>query len=346
MCIRDSGRRACGCGGPPKATGHRRAVSSPASTSGRKILLEALLGAACRVIFSPKLRDLEQPNAALTSGFAGSRRGGYLTRRREPVGSLGCVSSPAARSLAPWRRLQLAGRGREPCGEIDSDTLTIYRERIDKGGVMRDVPSRQMNQGDNRLRRRRHHNPSAPGFDPGPGHHGGPGCNGGGHGRGRRRGMRAQRGDVRAAVLQLLKEEPMHGYQLMQRITEHSEGAWRPSPGAVYPVLAQLEDEGMVEVTREQGRKLATLTDEGRAYVAEHAEELGDPFAALRAAFDTRVDLREPVEELASAARQLARSGSARQQEAARTVLREARRSLYLSLANDDADLAGTNPGE
>ncbi|HEY5179465.1 MAG TPA: PadR family transcriptional regulator [Dermatophilaceae bacterium] len=215
---------------------------------------------------------------------------------------------------------------------------------------MRDAPSRQMNQGDNRLRRRRHHDPSAPGFDPGSGHHGGPGCgpgcNGGGHGRGRRRGMRAQRGDVRAAVLQLLGEEPMHGYQLMQRITEHSEGAWRPSPGAVYPVLAQLEDEGMVEVTREQGRKLATLTDEGRAYVAEHAEELGDPFAALRAAFDTRVDLREPVEELASAARQLARSGSARQQEAARTVLREARRSLYLILANDDADLAGTNPGE
>jgi DNA-binding PadR family transcriptional regulator len=211
---------------------------------------------------------------------------------------------------------------------------------------MRDAPSRQMNQGENRLRRRRHHDPLAPGFDPGPGHHGGPGCNGGGHGRGRRRGMRAQRGDVRAAVLQLLGEEPMHGYQLMQRITERSEGAWRPSPGTVYPVLAQLEDEGMVEVTREQGRKLATLTDEGRAYVAEHAEELGDPFAALRAEFGNRVDLREPVEELASAARQLARSGRARQQEAARTVLREARRSLYLILANDDADLAGTNPGE
>jgi DNA-binding PadR family transcriptional regulator len=203
-----------------------------------------------------------------------------------------------------------------------------------------------MNQGDSRSRRRRHHDPSVPGFDPGPGHHGGPGCNGGGHGRGRRRGMRAQRGDVRAAVLQLLGEEPMHGYQLMQRITERSEGVWRPSPGTVYPVLAQLEDEGMVEVTREQGRKLATLTDEGRAYVAEHAEELGDPFAALRAEFGTRVDLREPVEDLASAARQLARSGRARQQEAARTVLREARRSLYLILANDDADLAGTNPGE
>src|SRR5450759_5826977 len=105
---------------------------------------------------------------------------------------------------------------------------------------MRDAPSRQMNQGDNRLRRRRHHDPSAPGFDPGPGHHGGPGCNGGGRGRGRgrRRGMRAQRGDVRAAVLQLLGEEPMHGYQLMQRITERSEGAWRPSPGTVYPAVS------------------------------------------------------------------------------------------------------------
>ena len=205
---------------------------------------------------------------------------------------------------------------------------------------MRDAPSRQMNQGDNRLRRRRHHDPSAPGFDPGPGHHGGPGCNGGGHGRGRRRGMRAQRGDVRAAVLQLLGEEPMHGYQLMQRITEHSEGAWRPSPGAVYPVLAQLEDEGMVEVTREQGRKLATLTDEGRAYVAEHAEELGDPFAALKEDSGTRIDLREPMAELLSAARQLARSGSVGQQDAARTVLRAARCSLYLILATDEPESA------
>jgi len=146
-------------------------------------------------------------------------------------------------------------------------------------------------------------------------------------------------------VLQLLGEAPMHGYQLMQRIAERSQGVWRPSPGTIYPVLAQLEDEGLVEVTRSQGRKMATLTDEGRAYQIEHAEELGDPFSALNEEFGNRIDLREPVAELVSAARQLARSGSTAQQDAARTVLRAARRSLYLILADDAAGPSATNEG-
>ncbi|HEX5332874.1 MAG TPA: PadR family transcriptional regulator [Cellulomonas sp.] len=155
--------------------------------------------------------------------------------------------------------------------------------------------------------------------------------------------MRAPRGDVRAAVLQLLAEEPMHGYQLMQLIAERSEGAWRPSPGTIYPVLSQLEDEGLVEVTRDQGRKLATLTDAGRAYVTDNAAELGDPFAALRENLGPQIDLRGPFDDLASAARQLVRSGTVGQQEAARTVLRDARRSLYLILA-DGEDARGAGP--
>lgn len=122
----------------------------------------------------------------------------------------------------------------------------------------------------------------------------------------------------------------------MQLIAERSEGAWRPSPGTIYPVLAQLEDEGLVEVTRGQGRKLATLTEIGRAYVTDNATELGDPFAALKENLGPQVDLRGPLGDLASAVRQLARSGTAGQQEAARTVLREARRSLYLILADDE----------
>lgn len=198
-------------------------------------------------------------------------------------------------------------------------------------------------------RPRNHHEPFGrgpgfgPGFGPGPRRHGGPGPDG--DGRGRRRGMRAPRGDVRAAVLQLLAAEPMHGYQLMQLIAERSEGAWRPSPGTIYPVLAQLEDEGLVEVTRDQGRKLATLTEAGRAYVTDNATELGDPFAALRENLGPQVDLRGPVEDVASAARQLARSGTAAQQEAARAVLRDARRSLYLILADDDEGAAESRGG-
>ncbi|HEY8717016.1 PadR family transcriptional regulator [Pengzhenrongella sp.] len=206
---------------------------------------------------------------------------------------------------------------------------------------MRDALNTDIDHDDHADRPRRHHHhhaPFGPGFGPGMGHHGGPGWGGEGRGPGRRRGMRAPRGDVRAAVLQLLGEAPMHGYQLMQRIAERSEGVWRPSPGTIYPVLAQLEDEGLVEVTRDQGRKMATLTDDGRAYVLEHAEELGDPFSSLKEEFGSRIDLREPIAELLSATRQLARSGSVGQQEAARTVLRDARRSLYLILANDESD--------
>ena len=74
----------------------------------------------------------------------------------------------------------------------------------------------------------------------------------GGRGRGR-----AQRGDVRAAVLMLLSEQPVHGYQLMRAIIERTAGAWRPTPGAVHPTIAQLEDEGVVSVVAEAGRNTA-----------------------------------------------------------------------------------------
>src|SRR3954454_774724 len=116
----------------------------------------------------------------------------------------------------------------------------------------------------------RHHHP----------HRGGPGpmdMGPGPHRRGGRggRGGRAPRGDVRTAVLLLLAEEPMHGYQLMQAIAERSGGSWTPSPGAIYPTLNQLEDEGLVTVTADAGRKLVTLTDAGREYL----ESQGDPFA-------------------------------------------------------------------
>src|SRR6478609_5305548 len=81
---------------------------------------------------------------------------------------------------------------------------------------------------------------------------------------------RVPRGDVRMAILQLLAEEPMHGYQLMQAIGDRSGGRWTPSPGAIYPTLNQLEDEGLVVVTADAGRKLATLTDAGREHISAH----------------------------------------------------------------------------
>jgi DNA-binding PadR family transcriptional regulator len=177
----------------------------------------------------------------------------------------------------------------------------------------------------------RHHHGDGPDFRRTRGGHGGPG--------GRRRGGRAQRGDVRAAVMLLLDEGPKHGYQLMQEMTERTGGAWRPSPGAVYPALSLLEDEGYVEITRDAGRKLVALTASGREHLEASRTAIGDPFAALTGPGGVPVRaLVETAAELVWTARQVGRTGSPEQVEAAQRTLLEARRSLYLILADDQPD--------
>ncbi|MGP9694244.1 PadR family transcriptional regulator [Brachybacterium sp. AOP25-B2-12] len=165
---------------------------------------------------------------------------------------------------------------------------------------------------------------------------------GGGFGRGRGRGPhRAPRGDVRTAVLLLLAESPMHGYQLMQTIAERTGGRWSPSPGAIYPTLSQLEDEGLVDTSKEGGRKLASLTDAGRAHVEEHRATWADPFPqAATDADENTVDLRTGLRDLTNPIRDLVRSGSDAQVREAATVLDEARRSLYRILAGDTGSTA------
>src|SRR6476646_6527723 len=124
------------------------------------------------------------------------------------------------------------------------------------------------------------------GFDPrafGFGWRGGPGF--GPPGRGRR----TRRGDVRAAALLLLEEEPRNGYQLMQEIEERSGGVWRPSPGSIYPALAQLEDEGLVHSEERDGRRSYGLTDAGRAYVEERRDDLVAPWEEMSESVDDDV---------------------------------------------------------
>jgi DNA-binding PadR family transcriptional regulator len=125
----------------------------------------------------------------------------------------------------------------------------------------------------------------------------------------------------------------MHGYQLMQAIADRSGGRWTPSPGAIYPTISQLEDEGLVAITAEAGRKLVTLTDAGRRHVGEGRETWADPFAG-RGTADPATDLRDPLEQLHAAVRQIARTGTDAQRAAAANVLADARRSLYLLLAD------------
>jgi DNA-binding PadR family transcriptional regulator len=126
----------------------------------------------------------------------------------------------------------------------------------------------------------------------------------------------------------------MHGYQLMQEIERRTDGAWRPSPGAVYPTISLLEDEGYVEITREGSRQLVTLTDTGRAYLEEQRESFGDPFTGrVRGGAS---DLRDLLEGLQHAVFQVARDGDEAQIESTRTALASTRRAIYLILAGDD----------
>jgi DNA-binding PadR family transcriptional regulator len=184
--------------------------------------------------------------------------------------------------------------------------------------------------------------PGGPGFDrdvagglasfgPGFGPRGGFGRRGGG-----RRGGRGGRGDVRAAVLLLLETEPMHGYELIQQIQDKSAGVWVPSPGSIYPALQQLEDEGLVAFERVEGRKTASLTDTGRAYVEEHRAELGAPWDDVSGGVSGEArQLHHLIGALMGAVHTVGHVGTREQVREASEVLDQARKSLYRILAED-----------
>jgi DNA-binding PadR family transcriptional regulator len=158
------------------------------------------------------------------------------------------------------------------------------------------------------------------------------------------RGPKARRGDVRAAILAVLAEQPMNGYQIIQEVAERSGGVWKPSPGSIYPTLQQLEDEGLVTADAATGRRTFTLTDEGRAYVAEHAEEVSAPWEAMGAPADDENGLKPILGQVATAMWQLMAAGSPEQQAKAREALITLRRTLYSILADDDDDAERDQP--
>ncbi len=155
---------------------------------------------------------------------------------------------------------------------------------------------------------------------------------------GRGGGPRVGRGDVRAAILLLLAERPLHGYQIIQEISERSGGLWRPSPGSVYPALQLLEDEGLVHAEQEAERRVFHLTDAGQSYVEAHRAELAAARDAVTGSVDDAVlELRDLHEQLGAALMQVARAGTPAQIAEARTLLNGTRRQLYRILAGDDA---------
>ncbi|MET9375587.1 PadR family transcriptional regulator [Streptomyces sp. NPDC003035] len=172
--------------------------------------------------------------------------------------------------------------------------------------------------------------PFGPGFGGGP-FRGGPFSGGRGHGGGR---GRARRGDVRASILALLKDRPMHGYEMIQEIGERSGGAWKPSPGSVYPTLQLLEDEGLITSASDGGKKLFTLTEAGRAE-AESGPEAPWEEAGRGVDWEALNEVRQAGFGLMEAFGQVWKTGSAQQREKAVEVINEARKKLYLILADE-----------
>jgi DNA-binding PadR family transcriptional regulator len=158
------------------------------------------------------------------------------------------------------------------------------------------------------------------------------------------RGRMARRGDVRTAILALLAEQPMHGYQVIQELEARSGGRWRPSAGSVYPTLQQLEDEGLVRSEELNGRRVFSLTDAGREQTTKRTDLSGAPWEiAGPAGADEAFELRRLIFQVGAAAMQVTQVGSPRSVGQARDILTDARRRLYRLLAEDEtADAPGT----
>ncbi|MEU8814006.1 PadR family transcriptional regulator [Actinoplanes sp. NPDC048796] len=166
------------------------------------------------------------------------------------------------------------------------------------------------------------------GFGPG-GPFGGPG------GRGQRRGGRGQRLNVRPALLALLLERPMHGYEMIQELDSRTNGIWRPSPGSVYPTLQLLEDEGLIEAEANGGRKSYHLTADGRPEAEAAAEN--PPWARIGDDTMSQVqDFRDAAAGILGALKQVGFSGTDEQRQKALEVLNETKRKLYAILADSE----------
>ncbi|GLY04832.1 PadR family transcriptional regulator [Actinoplanes sp. NBRC 101535] len=178
------------------------------------------------------------------------------------------------------------------------------------------------------------------GFGFGPGFpFGGPGGPGGfppDFGRhGPRRGGRGGRQSVRPAILALLLERPMHGYEMIQELDARTNGIWRPSPGSVYPTLQLLEDEGKIEATADGSRKSFQLTDEGRAEAEAAAQN--PPWAQIGDETMNQVqDFRDAAVGIMSALKQVGFSGTPEQRQKALEVLNDTKRKLYAILADSE----------
>ncbi|PRZ41341.1 PadR family transcriptional regulator [Antricoccus suffuscus] len=140
---------------------------------------------------------------------------------------------------------------------------------------------------------------------------------------------------MKAAILSLLAEEPHNGYRLIKAIARMTDGAWRPSPGSVYPTLQQMLEEGLIAAVGGEGnRSDYGLTDEGRSYVAEHVEDLKAAWEAASGTTDEDLAMQDSIRKLTGAVHQAALAATEEQSGKIAEILDDARRAVYRVLAD------------
>jgi len=217
-------------------------------------------------------------------------------------------------SPPPWAMHQFRGRGRR------ARQLMAAMSDGQPDDALGDQPDTARPEG--RRHRGGHRHGPGPGFGPGPW---------GGRGPwGPPRGRRRERGDVRAAVLLLLAEKPRHGYEILAELADRSDGQWQPSPGSIYPVLKRLAKDGIVTATQEEGKRIFSLTDTGRALVEAEGASWGEPWAQGDSP-DTEAAMALWAEgkQLGAAVWQVSQLNDPDQIEAAAAILVEARKRIY-----------------
>lgn len=97
------------------------------------------------------------------------------------------------------------------------------------------------------------------------------------------------RGDMKFALLELLRERPMYGYEMIKTLEERSSGFYSPSPGSIYPTLQMLEERGFVTSQDVEGKKVYSITDDGRNLLEKQREQFANaPWSRLRRAYEER----------------------------------------------------------
>jgi len=146
---------------------------------------------------------------------------------------------------------------------------------------------------------------------------------------------RTKRGIIQVAVVALLRERDMHGYQMIQEVSERTGGAWAPSPGSVYPALKSLEESGMISAVESGDKRVFSLTDLGK----KHARMIpaGEPWLQVTEDENSLSrKLRSATGELMVAVSQA--SDVATEQQLADTIslLTDTKRRIYLLLAGEE----------